>query len=166
MITDARKQCMELRLRLYDNGFTPLPNKNKMCLLPEWTTLDIDRDMIQSREWNRSAKRRDTGLRCGDIVAIDWDINDADLIAAVMDGIIAAGIVQQSDFVRIGKAPREMWIFRTHEKIGKRTTGFFAPKDAEEGFKPHQVEILGKGCQIAAYGMRDPETGTHGRSSI
>jgi len=158
MITDARKQCMELRLRLYDNGFTPLPNKNKMCLLPEWTTLDIDRDMIQSREWNRSAKRRDTGLRCGDIVAIDWDINDADLIATVMDGIIAAGIVQQSDFVRIGKAPREMWIFRTHEKIGKRTTGFFAPKDAEEGFKPHQVEILGKGCQIAAYGMRDPET--------
>jgi len=158
MITDVRKQCTELRLRLYDNGFTPLPNKNKMCLLPEWTTVEIDRETIQSREWNRSAQRRDTGLRCGDIIAIDWDINDADLIATVMNGVVAAGIVQRSDFVRVGKAPREMWIFRTHDKIGKRTTGFFAPGDAEEGFKPHQVEILGKGCQIAAYGMRDAET--------
>ncbi len=158
MIEDPRKQCMELRLRLYENGYTPLPNKNKMCLLPGWNTLEITPELIQSREWNRSAQRRDTGLRCGDIIAIDWDINDAALLTAVIDGIVAAGIIPRSDFVRVGKAPREMWIFRTHEKIGKRTTGFFAPKDAEEGFKPHQVEILGRGCQIAAYGMRDPET--------
>lgn len=158
MITDVRKQCTELRLKLYDNGFTPLPNKNKMCLLPGWNTIEIDREMIQSREWNRSAQRRDTGLRCGEIIAIDWDINDADLIQKVMDGIVEAGLIQRSDFVRVGKAPREMWIFRTHDKIGKRTTGFFAPKDADDDFKPHQVEILGKGCQIAAYGMRDAET--------
>lgn len=158
MITDVRKQCTELRLKLFENGYYPLPNKNKMCLLPSWSTVEITAEMIQSREWSRSNSRRDTGLRCGEIIAIDWDINDAELIDDVILAVIDAGIIPESEFVRIGKAPREMWIFRTSDKIGKRTTGFFAPKDADEDFKPHQVEILGKGCQIAAYGMRDADT--------
>lgn len=158
MITDVRKQCTELRLKLFENGYYPLPNKNKMCLLPDWSTIEITAEMIQSRAWTRSNSRRDTGLRCGEIIAIDWDINEASLIDDVILAITDAGIIETSEFVRIGKVPREMWIFRTHEKIGKRTTGFFAPKDAAEDFKPHQVEILGRGCQIAAYGMRDANT--------
>lgn len=158
IITDARKQCTDIRMALFDNGYTPLPNKNKMCLLPDWNKVEVTPEMIQSREWTRSNQRRDTGLRCGDIIAIDWDINDEALMRKVMDGIIEAGIIERSDFIRIGKAPREMWIFRTHDKIGKRTTGFFAPSGADDSFKPHQVELLGRGCQIAAYGMRDAET--------
>jgi hypothetical protein len=157
-LINARNQCTEVRLRLYENGFTPLPNKNKMCLLPEWSKVEVTPDLIQSRRWNRSNNNRDTGLRCGDIVAIDWDVNDTTLINDMLDAVIANGIVSESDFIRVGKVPREMWIYRASDAIGKRTTGFFAAPGADSEEKPHQVEILGKGCQFAAYGMRDEQT--------
>jgi len=32
MKLDARKDRTPIRLKLYENGFTPLANKNKMCL--------------------------------------------------------------------------------------------------------------------------------------
>lgn len=158
MISDARADRTELRLRLYENGFTPLPNKNKMCLLEKWSTVTITPEMIQSREWKRSARDRDTGIRCGDVIAIDWDVNDPTLLNALLDEIVAAGVIEESPFVRIGKPPREMWVYRTTDKIGKRTTGFFKHPDAPEDAKSEAVEILGAGCQFAAYGMRDDET--------
>ena len=158
MIDDARTDRTELRLRLYDNGFTPLPNYSKMCLLKEWSTLTITPELIQSRAWARSNRDRDTGIRCGDVIAIDWDINNPDLLDKLLDEVIAADIIDESVFIRVGKAPREMWIYRTSDKIGKRTTGFFLAANAAEGTKPEQVEILGAGCQFAAYGMRDEAT--------
>lgn len=158
MITDPRRQCTELRLQLYANGFTPLPNQNKMCLLPEWTTVEVTPDLIRSREWTRSAKLRDTGIRCGDIIAVDWDIDDRKLLNDMLDAAIAARVISESRFVRIGKAPREMWLYRTKDKIGKLSTGFFSRADADPDAKGEQVEILGKGCQFAAFGMRDPAT--------
>lgn len=158
MIVDARADRTELRLRLYENGFTPLPNFHKMCLLKEWSTVTITPELIRSREWARSNRDRDTGIRCGDVVAIDWDINDPALLNALLDEIVEAAVIVESTFVRVGKPPREMWLYRTSDKIGKRTTGFFLSADAEEGTKPEQVEILGAGCQFAAYGMRDDDT--------
>lgn len=157
-ITDARVQCTELRLRLFRNGFEPLPNESKIPRLDNWSKVEITEEMIRSRHWSRHARHRDTGVRCGDVIAIDWDINDAKLLNDLLDLIVSQGIIPESDFVRIGKKPREMWIFRTSDKIGKRTTGFFAHPDAGPDDKPEQVEILGVGCQFAAYGMRDPAT--------
>lgn len=158
MITDPRLQCTELRLRLHDNGFTPLPNQNKMCLLPEWTTVTVTPDLIRSREWTRSAKLRDTGIRCGDVIAVDWDIDDRKTLNDMLDAAVAAKVIPESEFVRIGKAPREMWIYRTFDKIGKLSTGFFSKPDADPDAKGEQVEILGRGCQFAGFGMRDPAT--------
>lgn len=158
MIDDARADRTELRLRLYQNGFTPLPNFHKMCLLKEWSTVTVTPELIGSREWARSNRDRDTGIRCGDVIAIDWDINDADLLNRLLDEIVAAGVIEESTFVRIGKPPREMWLYRTSDKIGKRTTGFFRRPGADEDVKAEQVEVLGAGCQFAAYGMRDDET--------
>jgi hypothetical protein len=158
MITDPRLQCTDLRLQLFANGFVPLPNQNKMCLLPEWTTVEVTPDLIRSREWTRSAKLRDTGVRCGDVIAVDWDIDDRKTLNDMLDAAVAAKVIPESRFVRIGKAPREMWLYRTSDKIGKLSTGFFAKPDADADAKGEQVEILGRGCQFAAFGLRDPAT--------
>lgn len=155
---DARGDRTKLRLQLYDNGFTPLPNKSKMCLMKGWSTVTIDRPLIESWEGRKAPERRfmDTGLRCGDIVALDWDIDDAELLNDLLDEIVDKGLVKESLFVRVGKPPRELWVYRTSEKIGKRTTGHFAPPGTEDagGFA---VEVLGRGCQFAGYGQRSDE---------
>lgn len=157
---DPRQDRTALRLQLYHNGFCPLPNHNKACFLPEWSTVKVTPELIQSREWARSRAWSDTGLRCGEIVAIDWDVNDETLLNDLLDAVVEQGVLPESLFVRIGKPPRELWVFRTSEPIGKRTTGGFVPAGTEDDpdQKPEQVEILGKGCQFAAYGWRDDET--------
>lgn len=155
---DVRIRCTDLRLRLFANGFDPLPNENKIPRLKDWSKIEITEELIRSRSWARSNKTRDTGVRCGDVVAIDWDINDKDLLNDLLDLVVEQGMIEESQFVRIGKKPREMWVFRTEDKIGKRSTGFFSKPGADPDEKQEQVEILGAGCQFAAYGMRDPAT--------
>ena len=157
MTLDARRDRTELRLKLYENGFTPLANKSKMCLLPGWSTFEVTPEMIQSKEWARSRNFSDTGIRCGNVVALDWDIDDADLLNDLLDEAVGKGMLPESPFVRIGMPPRELWVYRTAEKIGKRTTGHFMPPDHSEDHKGFAVEILGAGCQFAAYGQRDAE---------
>ena len=156
MTLDARKDRTALRLRLYENGFTPLANKSKMCLIKGWSTLEVTPELIQSKAWARSGSFLDTGIRGGDVIALDWDIDDKKLLNKLLDEVVEQGIVDESVFVRIGKPPRELWVYRTRDKIGKRTTGHFLPPDADplehHGFA---VEVLGKGCQFAAFGQRD-----------
>lgn len=158
MTLDPHKDRTALRLRLYENGLTPLPNKRKMCLLKGWSTIDVTPDLIQSKEWARSGRDKDTGIRCGDVIAVDIDIDDKDLLNDLLDAVVEQGLVEESPFVRIGKPPRELWVYRTSDKIGKRTTGHFGPEDRPEDFKGYAVEILGKGCQFAAFGERDDTT--------
>lgn len=158
MTLDAHRDRTALRLKLYQNGFTPLANKSKMCLLPEWSTFDVTPERIQSKEWARSNKFLDTGIRCGDVVAIDIDIDDPVLLNNLLDEVINQKLVDESLFVRIGRPPRELWVYRTSEKIGKRTTGHFVPRGAPEDHKGFAVEILGAGCQFAAFGQRDENT--------
>ena len=155
---NARTDRTAIRLKLYENGFTPLANRNKMSLIKGWSTFDVTPDMIRSKEWARS-RLQDTGLRCGDIIALDWDIDDGDLMNALLDALVEQGVIADSPFVRIGKAPRELWVYRTRDKIGKRTTGHFMPADAADDFgNGYAVEVLGKGCQFAAFGQRDETT--------
>ena len=155
MKLDARRDRTELRLKLYENGFSPLANRSKMCLIKGWSTLEVTPELIQSKAWARSGSFLDTGIRGGDVIALDFDIDDKDLLNDLLDEVVEQGIVEESPFVRIGRPPRELWGYRTADKIGKRTTGhFLLPDDEGSGYA---VEVLGKGCQFAAYGQRDAE---------
>lgn len=158
MTLDAHRDRTAIRLKLYNSGFTPLANLKKMCLIKEWSTLKVTPELINSREWARSKSFSDTGIRCGDVIAIDIDIDDKDLLNDLLDAVVEQGLVAESPFVRIGRPPRELWVYRTSEKIGKRTTGHFMPPGAGEDHKGFAVEILGAGCQFAAYGQRDENT--------
>lgn len=156
-IVDARKQRTELRLQLFRNGFTPLPNKNKMCLLKGWSRVELDAAMIENEypiDGRKSGRWRDTGIRCGDLIALDFDIDDADLLNDLLDVLVAENVIVESPFVRIGRAPREMWVYRmVGPKTSKRTTGGFTG----EGFGKLQVEVLGIGSQFGAYGKHSDD---------
>lgn len=130
----------------------------KLCLIREWSTLTVTPELIQSKEWARSNKFLDTGVRCGDVIALDWDIDDPVLLNDLLDEVVNQKLVDESLFVRVGRPPRELWVYRTSEKIGKRTTGHFVPRGAPEDHKGFAVEILGAGCQFAAFGQRDENT--------
>ncbi len=158
MTFNPRQDRTPLRLRLYENGFVPLANKSKLCLIKEWSTLKVTPEIIQSKQWARSHSFLDTGIRCGDVIALDFDVDDGDLLNDMLDAVINQGLVDESLFVRVGRPPRELWVYRTKDKIGKRTTGHFLPPDSPEGFAGYAVEILGAGCQFAAYGQRDENT--------
>jgi hypothetical protein len=163
MTLDARKDRTQLRLKLYENGFTPLANKSKLCLIPGWSTVNVNPEVIQSELWAGHPRARavnfpDTGIRCGDVIALDWDVDDKDLLNKLLDAVVEQGLVEESPFVRIGRPPRELWVYRTTDKIGKRTTGHFMPPDAPPDHKGFAVEVLGRGCQFAAYGQRDEDT--------
>lgn len=172
-ITDARKQRTELRLQLFANGFTPLPNKFKACYLPEWSSIEATAELINS--WKISPPRsegpavgswKDTGIRCGDVVAFDFDIDDADILNGLLDVLIDEHILPETPLVRIGRPPREMWIYRAEgPRTAKRTTGGFGwadelagvkarlAKDEPAGdFRKLQVEVLGTGSQFGAFG--------------
>ena len=157
-VFDPHKDRTQLRLRLYQNGFTPLANNRKMCLVKGWSSMDVTPEIIQSKEWARSGRDKDTGIRCGEVIALDWDIDDKALLNDLLDAVVEQNIVAESRFVRIGKAPRELWVYRTQDKIGKRTTGHFGPENRPDDFKGYAVEVLGNGCQFAAYGQRDETT--------
>lgn len=151
---NPRDDRTALRLKLLANGFEPLANKSKLCVLPEWSTFPVTEERIRS--WHRSRAFADTGIRCGDVIAIDFDIDDETLLNQFADILVAEGIVEETPFVRIGRPPREMWIYRAVDKIGKRTSGIFisAGADPIDPDTPRmQVEVLGRGCQFGAYGQ-------------
>lgn len=153
---DPRKDRTTLRQRLYDNGFSPLPNVHKACFWPGWNREAVTPELIA--EWDKKRAWKDTGVRCGDVIAIDLDVHIPELVDALADALNKSGIVTESPFARIGREPREMWLYRTSELIGKRTTGAFLPPGAGPDDDDHvQVEVLGRGNQFGAYGMHSSE---------
>lgn len=149
---DHRKDRTELRNTLLKNGFTPLPNINKVCVLEGWPTVHVTEELIHTKDWSRS-RWKDTGLRCGDLVAIDFDIDDEDLLNDFLDHAVETNLIDESQFVRIGRPPRELWLFITKDKISRRNTGKFLDKNGDM----HQVEVLAHGSQIGAFGQHSDE---------
>src|SRR6478609_6726907 len=69
-----------LRLRLLENGYTPLPNRNKVCRQWNWPRLKVDKAMILSWHGSRSLRRQATGLRVENgLCVLDVDSTDPKL---------------------------------------------------------------------------------------
>lgn len=145
---DPRKERTPLRLRLLANGFEPIPLLHKQPFLEGWSKLEITSEVIESREWHRNGRLKDTGIRCGAVVALDFDIDDQEILDELIGDLHDAGLLdEEHPFVRLSKAPRELWVYRTNEPFRKRTTGKY---DAD---MEYQIEVLGTGNQFAAYGL-------------
>lgn len=145
-----------VRRRLLLNGYTPLANKDKMCVLSGWPSMHVDEAKVD--EWSRQLKWRATGVRVErGLVVIDLDVNDADAVQAIVDAIPAdIWELLQDAPVRRGKGDKEAWFCRLDE--GEQSfyrlasAGF---RQDEDDDTVHRVEIFAGddgGRQFGAYG--------------
>lgn len=83
-----------------------------------------------------------TGIACGAIVGIDIDVEHKPTVAEIER--IAFEIFGETPFIRVGRAPREMLVYRAAGRI---------PKQAFTG-----LDILAAGSQFVAFAIH-PDTG-------
>ena len=86
-MSPAQEQTL-IRHRLLANGYVPLANVDKRCMLPKWPSLDVDHDLID--DWSAREGLMGTGIRMeGDLLALDFDIDDADMLDDIWDAVAA-----------------------------------------------------------------------------
>ena len=153
---DETAEQTEIRRRLLANGYAPLANKDKMCVLPGWPGMHIDE--VQIDVWSQQLKWRATGVRVENgLVVIDLDVNDDTAMGAIIDALPDDiwAILQHAP-VRRGKGAKEAWFCR----LAEGEDGFY--RLASAGFRQaaddetvHRVEIFAGdegGRQFGAYG--------------
>ena len=155
------------RLALIANGYTPVPvcapgcqhiGKRGPCLSPGkavhlsgwarggFTAADV-------RTWpSRRVLDTNTGLLCGNLVAVDGDILDPAL-AAEVEGLVERHL-GPTPLRRIGRAPKWLRCYRAEAPMRKMETPELLMPDGTVA----QVEVLGTGQQFVAYGVH-PDTG-------
>jgi len=140
----------ELRYKLLDNGYRPLPLAGKHIKIKGWVSSDIDSRWVD--RFTRNALYSNTGIRCDDLIAFDIDVTDADL-ADKAEALIEDA-VGYTPLCRIGQWPKRLLLYRVKgaEPIKSARTGRF-------GDARHMVELLcSRGRQFAAFGVH-PGTG-------
>jgi hypothetical protein len=146
-----------LRRQMLANGYTPLANKDKMCILHAWPSLAVDGAQIDV--WSSQLKWRATGVRIErGLVAIDLDVNDDDAIDAIIHALPADIWALLRDApVRRGKGAKEAWFCRLAEgesSFYRLTSAGYRQPDSAPDDTVHRVEIFAgdTGRQFGAYG--------------
>lgn len=146
-----------IRRRLLSNGYVPLANKDKMCVLFGWSEMHVDEAKID--EWANQLKWRATGVRVeGGLAVIDLDVNSADAIDAIVEALPEDLWAKLSLApVRRGKGDKEAWFVRLAEGeeafYRLASAGFKEPDAGDEG-AVQRVEIFAGdgGRQFGVYG--------------
>lgn len=137
----------KIRKQLIDNGYRPLPLLDKGIRIPGWSRDDITQEWID--QFARSARYKNTGIRCDDLIAFDIDVLNEDLADDIEHHVEKTCGV--TDLCRVGRWPKRLLVYRS--------TGD-AERSARTGkYGGHQVELLAThGRQFAAFGTH-PGTG-------
>ena len=141
-------EVAELRLKLFRNGYVPLPLDGKRPLISGWQNIQPDEEMIRS--WKRDYPNLiNTGIRATECPVIDIDILDPQGVRIVL-GAIGPG---QRLLYRTGRTPKVAILFSTSVPFLKMAHAYRAPDGGT-----HKIEILCQGQQMAAFGIH-PDTG-------
>ncbi|HEY4806406.1 MAG TPA: bifunctional DNA primase/polymerase, partial [Roseiarcus sp.] len=104
------------------------------------------------REWGYGERRADTntGIRTGEVVAIDIDCYNEALANRLQE--LALDHFGGEPPIRIGQWPKRLMCYRTAVKRDKRATGKYALPGLDDKAQLSQIEVLGDGQQLVAYG--------------
>lgn len=134
----------QLRNQLLANGYTPLPNLAKACMLKGWPTVTVDAETIHS--WARRNKRfAATGIRVENgLCVIDIDVDHAvvEEIAAAIEDIIGIEAANAA-LIRYGKGRKEAWFVRTSEIFSRIHSRRWVAPGSSADAGTHSVEIFG-----------------------
>lgn len=135
----------QIAVPLLRHGYEPLPITpgEKVPYIRNWTRITIDEDKLRS--WRDRMKSDDyVGLRCGRLVGLDVDIDDADVTQLVIDD---AHFTLGDSPIRRGKPGRGLLVYRAEMPFPKKRLALTDPQGRE-----HHVEVLAQGQQFVAYG--------------
>jgi hypothetical protein len=146
-----------VRRALLDNGYVPLANKDKMCVLPCWPSLKVDTDVLEA--WADQLRYGATGVRVdGPMVVLDFDIDDAAMLDTIW-GKLEPGLARLLDAapLRFGGGDKFALFFRRAGKdgapFGRMVSQGYAPPGSDVVMR---VEVFDRGAprQFGAYGPR------------
>ena len=133
--------------QIISNGYKVTPVLGKAPCLPSWTTREITETDIEVH------RNRNLGVLGRTTAAIDADVLDAKLSAALRAFLLQRFPWLRHGPERIGKAPKWLRPCRASEPFSKMQARFHA-----DGKTDWAVEILGNGQQWVAAGTH-PDTG-------
>lgn len=139
--------------QLLANGYVPLPNKDKACLLRRWPTVEVNEAQVQ--KWSRGTRWKAIGLRVEPpLLVMDYDLPGREIahaVRAVTPASVLAGLE------RIGKPPKTAFFLRLRldgddDPFRKMATRRYRRDGIGE---PFAVEAFGGGAphpQMGAFG--------------
>ena len=142
------------RRQLLDNGYSPLPNRDKRCFLPGWPKVSIDEDTL--KRWSRMRDATATGLRVENglcVIDIDIDHRVIEDVAEAMLSVLPEDLHPER-LERSGKGHKFAWYCRTNDLFARlHTRAWLAPGETEDD-GGHRVEIFGGGSprQFGSFG--------------
>lgn len=154
---ERTEQQTAIRRKLLANGYTPLANDDKRCMLKHWPQIEVTPALIE--EWADKLRYQATGVRLdGALTVIDIDIDDADIIDEIIERL------PDELWDRVGAAPERRgkgaklaWFVRCNDPFQRFASMAFARPDEDpegEGVDLHRVEVFGPKAvrQFGAYG--------------
>jgi hypothetical protein len=141
----------DIRRNLIANGYRYVPVKGKGPRIQRWQHFRQDPAQIDG-VLRRYHDHTNTGLLCGELVAIDVDVPESDTNSMIRQLVLALPGAERA-LVRTGKAPKAIFVFRATEPRAKIATAEYFVSGQK-----CQVEVLGMGQQFVGFGIH-PETG-------
>jgi hypothetical protein len=150
---DETKDIAELRVRLWRNGYHPLPLEGKVPPMKGWQN-KFNANPKEIALWSKSYNlAHNTGVLTGDTPCLDIDITD-EAAAEDVEHLACDCFGNYGRFlVRTGKAPKRAIFFQTDQPFKKLLISLTAPNGAA-----HKIEFLCDGQQAVVDGVH-PETG-------
>jgi hypothetical protein len=135
---------------LQQQGYRVTPTRGKAAFLPAWQSHPITDDILKTHgECN-------TGIICGDVLAVDVDILNQEVIDAIYRAWKTEGHLDKFKRAprRTGQAPKTLFVFRAAEPgMTKKAVKLLPPGE----IKAQGIEVLATGQQFVAYGVH-PDT--------
>jgi len=159
--TTQHNELTSIRLKLFQNGFHPIPTKGKMALVKGWPSDDfIAREMNEKRieSWpRRYPQLLSTGVRVDNgLVVIDGDVDNqelADIAWQVIEAIVPD--IAASAPARYGKSEHKFALYARIEGAPFRY-------EASHGYvTPEDLATWQAALAVAKKGDRVPEPETH-----
>jgi hypothetical protein len=171
-----------LRLEMLAHGYHPVPvlkfdandkAAGKRPTLVGWETVCATADEAEIRRWSEDHGQRNclnTGLLCGSVVGLDFDIPDYALACRI--NALADAMLPPTPLLRIGRSPKSLRVFRAehvphHSTLGMVVSGtwgtgrFFSivrPSCYRGRFVSRKYHMTSRGVSKALF-LNKPATG-------
>lgn len=143
----------EIRRAIIANGYAPVPilTRQKFPGRADWQQLARNATAESVARW--PADHTGTGILCGPVLGVDFDVSDPDIVDELE--CVAIEALGNTPLRRVGNAPKIMLVYRSADPAQRwmKTPKLFLPNG-----DPAHVEVRAAGQQFVAFGIH-PDTG-------